>query len=100
GIEGISVVVKGTGVGTSTDEDGYFSLINIDANAILIFTSVNVDRREVSVNSRSILPPIKMKTKITQENEVTVTVNTGYQTLSKERSAGSYAKPNMKIVDN
>jgi hypothetical protein len=53
---------------------------------------------EVKLNGRTNLPTIALKNKLREEEEVTITVNTGIQSLPKERSAGSYSKPNMDIL--
>jgi TonB-linked SusC/RagA family outer membrane protein len=100
GLEGITVSVKGTQNGTATDAAGNFLLHNVDQNATLVFTGINVENKEISVNGRSNLNIIRLKIKISLNEEVTITVNTGYQSLSKERSAGSYSKPNLDIAKN
>jgi TonB-dependent starch-binding outer membrane protein SusC len=51
-LAGVSVIVKGTTSGTSTNADGRFS-ISAPANATLIFSHVNFGSKEVSVNGRS-----------------------------------------------
>lgn len=51
-LAGVSVMVKGTTSGTTTDADGRFS-INTPSNATLIFSHVNFGVKEVSVNGRS-----------------------------------------------
>ncbi len=42
--------------------------------------------------------PFNCRLEINELNIVNIVVNTGYQSISKERSAGSYAKPDMKLV--
>jgi hypothetical protein len=49
---GISVVEKGTTNGTTTNDQGEFSLDVKDANAVLVITSVGYDRQEVAVNGK------------------------------------------------
>lgn len=95
---GISVQEKGTSKGTFSGADGLFVLRDVNAHATLLFKGLNVETSEVGVGGRSDLATITLKTKITALNEINVAVSTGYQTISKERSAGSFSKPDMQTV--
>lgn len=98
GIEGVTVAEKGTINATATNANGDFYLKDVESNAVLVFTGVNVDTKEISLNNRADIGVIKLSLKVTQNDEVTITVNTGYQSLSKERSTGSFSKPNLEIA--
>ncbi len=52
---GASVLVKGSPVGTMTDFDGNFTLKNVPADAVLIFSAVGYERIEVPVNGQSVI---------------------------------------------
>jgi hypothetical protein len=52
GIPGVSVSVKGSTVGTSTDAAGNFTL-TVPENATLVFSSVGFETQEVPVNNRT-----------------------------------------------
>lgn len=95
---GVTVTIKGSNRGTSTDTKGEFVLRGVDERATLVFSGVNVETYEMPVNGKRDLSIIRLTLRVAVGAEVIVTVNTGYQTLSKERSAGSFAKPDMKIV--
>lgn len=88
-LEGITVSVKGANIVTSTGSGGYFSINEVEQDAILVFTSINTEPLEQKINGKEKLL-IKLKTKITALSDVTVTVNTGYQQLSKERATGAF----------
>lgn len=88
-IPGVSVSVKGTEIMTSTNDKGEFSISVSDDNASLVFTSVNMETSEVRLNGKSEIS-ISLKTKITSLKDITISVNTGYQQQSKERSTGSF----------
>lgn len=88
-LEGVSILVKGTQKGTTTNEKGEFSLSNVDENSTLIFSGVNVETRELNLRGRKEID-IKLKIKVTKSEAIEVMVNTGYQTLSKERATGSF----------
>src|SRR5690606_15967122 len=98
GIAGVTVTEKGTKNATASDESGFFVLRKVQGNATLVFTGINVETEEVQVRGRTDISSIALKPKVISTEEVFVTVNTGYQTLSKERSAGSFSKPDMAIV--
>lgn len=51
-LPGVNVVEKGTSNGTSTDFDGNY-VINTDANATLVFSSLGYETKEVSVNGQT-----------------------------------------------
>jgi TonB-linked SusC/RagA family outer membrane protein len=95
-----TISIKGSRKATTTNTLGEFSLKEADENATLIISGVSIETFEVKVNGRTELGVIYAKVKIKTEEEVTVVVNTGYQTISKERSAGSFSKPNMAVVQD
>jgi TonB-linked SusC/RagA family outer membrane protein len=97
-IAGVTVTIKGTNKQTLTDESGEFSLASIDREAVLIFTSVNMETFEVKVNGQAELA-VTLKTKVREMGEVTVTVNTGYQEIPKERATGSFIKVDNQLLN-
>jgi len=87
----VNVVIKGSKKGTITDYNGEFELKDVDENAILLFSSVNMEPFEIKPNGKTELA-ISLKTKVTALGTVEIkSVNTGYQTLNKERFIGSVA---------
>ncbi|MBH2003261.1 MAG: SusC/RagA family TonB-linked outer membrane protein [Sphingobacteriia bacterium] len=89
---GVAVMIKGTTRGTSTNERGEFSLSGVPENAMLVFSSVNLERFEMKVTADKAADlSITLKAKISELADITISsVNTGYQTISKERVNGSY----------
>ncbi|MFD2572711.1 SusC/RagA family TonB-linked outer membrane protein [Spirosoma soli] len=55
GLPGVSVIVKGTTQGTTTDGEGGFKISVADANATLVFSFVGYRRQEVVVGSQTTL---------------------------------------------
>ncbi|HWK06736.1 MAG TPA: SusC/RagA family TonB-linked outer membrane protein [Puia sp.] len=98
-LAGVVVMPKGSNKGAITNDKGEFFLKSVDKEAILEFASVNTETLELRVAGKTELS-INLKAKVIALGDVTVTVNTGYQTLSKERSAGSFAKPDMKVIQD
>ena len=89
-VEGVTVTVKGTRIATATNANGEFVLSGVNKSAKLIFTGVNVETLEVSVNSRTDLN-VSLTTKVSEMMDVAVIVNTGFQSISKERATGAFS---------
>ncbi|MGA6118194.1 SusC/RagA family TonB-linked outer membrane protein [Sphingobacterium anhuiense] len=89
-LSGITIFEKGTKNATASDEHGNFTLKKVKAGATLLFSSVGTLSKEVSVSNRKNLGMVVLEPKVILGEEVTITVNTGYQTLSRERSTGAY----------
>ncbi len=84
GIPGVSVLVKGTTNGTTTDEDGRYKLTAPD-NATLVFSFIGYVTEEVAVGNRSQVD-VRLVTDIKALSEVVVV---GYGTQKKETATGS-----------
>jgi len=54
-LQGVSVTVKGSNIGTSTDENGNYSFADIPGNAVLVFSFVGFQTIEVPVRNRSVV---------------------------------------------
>lgn len=97
-LPGVTVTVKGTDKITSTDAGGVFTINSVDREAVLLFSSVNMEPFELRVNGKSDLA-IRMKAKVRELDDVTVMVNTGYQKLPKERATGSFDFINTEEIN-
>src|SRR5450759_1884295 len=87
GIQGVSVLVKGTRIGTETNADGNFSL-SVPASArTLVISSINMATKEVSIKSGSI--DVSLTTKANNLEEVVVV---GYGTQKKSDVTASITK--------
>ena len=80
--------VKGTTTLTRTNEKGEFSLSHVDENAILIISYIGYMAKEV--NAAASVGDVTLAIDPQELREVEVKYSTGYQTLSKERSTGSF----------
>jgi TonB-dependent starch-binding outer membrane protein SusC len=84
-VEGVSVTVKGTNVGTSTNANGEFFLDDIDDNATLIFTHTSIEKTEQKRNARAELTiGVKVRSSILDEVQVIP-----YGTQTKRFSVGN-----------
>lgn len=71
-LPGVSIVVKGTTTGTTTDVDGKYSLVVPDASGILVFSYIGYATEEVPINNRTVID-ITMLTDLIGLGEVVVT---------------------------
>ena len=87
-LPGVSVLVKGTTTGTTTNENGGYS-INAPANATLVFSYIGYATQELPVNSRSTINVI-LNADAQSLQEVNV-VAVGYGTARRQDLTGSIA---------
>ena len=52
-LNGVSIQVKGSGVFTTTKQDGTFSIVAPNAKSVLVFTYVGFETREIPVSGRT-----------------------------------------------
>ncbi|MFA5419516.1 MAG: carboxypeptidase-like regulatory domain-containing protein, partial [Bacteroidales bacterium] len=84
-LPGVTMVVKGTTIGTIADVNGNYSLSEVPGDAILVFSFVGMKTREITVNGRSVID-IKMEEETIGLEEV---VAIGYGTMRKSDLTGS-----------
>jgi TonB-dependent SusC/RagA subfamily outer membrane receptor len=87
-IPGVTVVVKGTTVGTITSANGTYSLANVSADATLVFSFVGMRTQEVPVAGRMDFSIIMEEDLIGIEEVVAV----GYGTVKKSDLTGSVSR--------
>ena len=85
-IAGVSVVVKGTTTGTTTNDDGQYQ-ISAPPNATLVFSSVGFPEKEIVIGSQTTLN-VSLTTTTTDLQQVVVV---GYGTQRREAVTGSVA---------
>ena len=85
GIPGVSVLVKGTNRGTTTDAKGAFSLNDVNANNTLVFSAVGYETQEIVVGNRSQIN-VGLKVDVKSLGEVVVV---GYGTQTKATVTGA-----------
>lgn len=85
-LPGVSVVLKGTTNGTSTDADGNYKLSVPSSGGVLTFSFIGLKTLDETVGERQVVD-VSMQTDATELSEVVVTVAGGLQ--QKERELGS-----------
>lgn len=84
-LPGVTILIKGTTKGTLTDNQGKFSLINSNPNAILVVSLMGYEKQEIAINNTSRLT-IKLVASIQKLDEVVVV---GYGQQKKQSVVGA-----------
>ena len=82
-IPGVTVIIKGTSIGTTTDFDGFYT-IDAAMETILVFSYVGLEEVELTVTEP--IHNILMKENLTGLDEIVVV---GYGTLKKRELTGA-----------
>lgn len=94
-IPGVTVVLKGTSRGTTTDMNGNYSL-QAPANGTLVFSYIGMQTREIPINGKKTIDVV-MNDQDIKLGEVVVV---GYSTASKKLISGSFDLVNEKEMKN
>ncbi|MCX2451949.1 SusC/RagA family TonB-linked outer membrane protein [Pedobacter sp. PLR] len=99
-LAGATLTIKRTGKSTKTNKDGDFSL-RINPTDILIITYVGYETKEIKASgiqaTTSFLITLRLSTASLKQVNV---INTGYQTLPKERATGSFQTITAKQLEH
>ncbi|TKG90760.1 SusC/RagA family TonB-linked outer membrane protein [Puteibacter caeruleilacunae] len=94
-LPGVTVVIKGTSQGTSTDFDGKFSL-NVEENSVLVFSFIGFKSQEVVVAGKSKIDLV-LYPDVESIEEVVVT---GYSSQSKATVTTSIEQVDAEPLQN
>ena len=89
---GVTVSIKGTKTATSTDAKGVYTLKNVPADAVLVYTGAGISKKQIGVSGNSLID-IQVETSIGNLNEVVVV---GYGTRKVKDLTGSVATVSAK----
>ena len=95
-LPGASILVKGTTIGAQTDLDGKFTIRNVGANAVLVFSYIGLKAQEVNVAGKTSVKVI-LKEDSAELQEVIVV---GYGTVKKKDATGAVDQIGAKDFDN
>ncbi len=95
-IPGVSVLVKGTTIGTITDFDGNYTLSNIDGNAVIVFSFVGMKSQEIPLEGKTTIN-ITLEDEAIGMDEVVVV---GYGTQKKSDITGSVTSVPADRLEN
>ncbi len=95
-LPGASILVKGTTNGTQTDLDGKFTIRNVGANAVLVFTYIGLKQQEVSVAGKTSVNIVLQE----DSAELKEVVVIGYGTVRKKDATGAVDQIGAEDFDN
>ena len=84
-LPGASVVVKGTTYGTQTDFDGNYTLNDVAADAVLVFSYIGFSAQEIAVNGQTTINVV-LEENASELDEVVVV---GYGTQNRRTAVGA-----------
>ncbi|GHB77367.1 SusC/RagA family TonB-linked outer membrane protein [Persicitalea jodogahamensis] len=87
GLPGVTIQVKGTTVGTTSDINGGFNVANVPSNGTLVFSFVGMKAQEVAVNGRTSISVSLQEDAAALEEVVVI----GYGTVKKSDATGAVA---------
>lgn len=93
---GVTVLVKGTAIGTVTDFDGHYTLNKVPANATIVFSYIGMLSVEEPLNGRAIVNVV-MKEDVQALEEVVVI---GYGSAKKRDLTGSIVSVSADEIAN
>jgi TonB-linked SusC/RagA family outer membrane protein len=94
-----TVLLKGSKIGTSTNEKGVFELKQVNAQGVLIISGIGIQRYEIQINGKTNLGVIRVSNNISTGEEVLVQANTGYQTLKPNEVNGAVVVVDAKKLN-
>ena len=90
-LPGVSIQLKGSSRGTTTDSDGNYSLTNVPADARLVFSFIGTATQEIVVGNQSTLN-VQLKADASQLSEVVVTA----QGIERDRRSLGYSTQDVR----
>lgn len=85
-LPGVTVLVKGTQTGTTTDEKGEFKFTKIDDQATLVFTYIGFEKQEISLEGKRSL---QVKLALADNTALEAIVVVGYGSMKKSDLTGA-----------
>jgi TonB-linked SusC/RagA family outer membrane protein len=103
-LAGANIKVKGTKIGTTTNENGEFQLAGISENAMLEISFVGYETYTVTASNPRFKPGVTRNSstialKIKPENLNEVVVNKGYYTEKQKYSVGNSVHIDSKVIE-
>ena len=93
-VPGVTVVLKNTTVGTTTDQNGKYTINATGSNPTLVFSAVGFATQEVAVGNRSTID-VKLGVDLKTLNEIVVV---GYGTQKKSQVTGAIVQVSSKEI--
>ncbi len=95
-LPGVTIVLKGTTLGTTTDINGNYNINVVDPQSVLIFSFIGYIDQEITVGSRTQID-VSLEEKIVGLEEVVVV---GYGTQKKINLTGAVSQITAEVIEN
>ncbi|MCF8227028.1 MAG: TonB-dependent receptor [Bacteroidales bacterium] len=93
-IPGVSIIIKGSLQGTSTDYAGYYSLENVPDDATLVFSFIGMRTMEIDVADKTVIDLVMEQDAVGLDEVVAI----GYGSMKKKDLTGSVSTIETKDV--
>ncbi|WP_346863368.1 TonB-dependent receptor [uncultured Draconibacterium sp.] len=90
-LPGVTVFLKGTTIGTTTNADGVYNLTKVPENSTLVFSFVGMKTQEIAVSTRTTIDVVLESETIGLDEVVAI----GYGTQKKKDLTGSIVRMEM-----
>lgn len=94
-LPGVSILVKGSQLGTATQNDGTYSLGNVPSGSVLVFSFIGYTTQEIPVEGRSVIN-VELREDQRQLEEVVVIA---YGTAKKKDLTGAVTQLDSKTIE-
>ncbi|MDR2282663.1 MAG: SusC/RagA family TonB-linked outer membrane protein [Sphingobacterium sp.] len=101
-LPGASILVRNVNKSTKSDQDGSFR-IDVGEEDVLLISYIGYRSQQIPINKQimsNAAVTVRLFPDLNNVDEVYVSVNTGYQSIARERIAGSISKPDMDIYND
>lgn len=95
-LPGVTVQIKGMGIGTVTDENGRYSLNNVTEESTLEFSYIGMNKQEIIVGNKTTIDVVFVESNIGLEEVVVV----GYGVQKKVNLTGAVDQIGSKTFEN
>ncbi|MGN6616996.1 MAG: carboxypeptidase-like regulatory domain-containing protein, partial [Ilyomonas sp.] len=93
----VSVTVKGTSKGTSTDDKGHYRLTGVSPTATLIFSSIGFKEQSVAVNGKT---TVNVSLQTGEASTLDQVIVIGYGTSTKKDLTGAVSQVKVAQLEN
>ena len=94
-LPGVSILIKGTETGTTSDVNGSYKITVPNNNAVLVFSIVGYNSKEITVGNQSMIA-VSLSLDSRQLNQVVIV---GYGTVKKSDLTGSVASVKTREIN-
>lgn len=94
-LPGVSITVKGTTVGTTTNANGEFSLKIAKPNSVLVFSFIGYTVKEIPINNQSEINVILQTSEVSLDEVVVI----GYGQVSRNNMTGAASSITAKDIE-